>query len=61
MCLRLKYEEIECAYDFDVENVVRGHIEKKSKNVYLIVNYTGLYSSNDMLERLKKEYEEGEK
>ncbi|MBR1442249.1 MAG: DUF1727 domain-containing protein [Firmicutes bacterium] len=61
MCLRLKYEEIECAYDFDVENVVRGHIEKKNRNVYLIVNYTGLYSSNDMLERLKKEYEEGEK
>jgi UDP-N-acetylmuramyl tripeptide synthase len=61
MCLRLKYEEIHCDYDFNLKNILIKHIENNSENVYLIVNYTGLYSSNDLLAEIQKSYEGGEK
>ncbi|SHK91661.1 Mur ligase family protein [Hespellia stercorisuis] len=56
MRLRLKYEDIPCEVSLDLENTIRDCIENRTDNLYLIVNYTGLYSTNALLKNLSNDY-----
>lgn len=58
MGLRLKYEEITWNFTADLRKTVRKLAAEGTGNLYMIVNYSGLYRSNHILERLQKgEYE----
>ena len=58
MGLRLKYEEIAWNFTADLRKTVRKLTAEGTGNLYMIVNYSGLYRSNHILERLQKgEYE----
>lgn len=59
MRLRLKYEDIPCEVSLKLRDAVCDCIDNRTDNVYLIVNYTGLYSSNALIRRIAAEYEEG--
>ncbi len=53
MALRLKYEDIACEPEEDAEKAVRKLSENGTGNIYMIVNYTGLFPANQMLNRLQ--------
>ena len=53
MALRLKYEDIPCEPEEDVEKAVLKLSENGTGNLYMIVNYTGLFPANQMLGRLQ--------
>lgn len=55
MGLRLKYEGIFCHFTSDLQQTVCRLAEKGTGNLYIIVNYSGLYRTNHILERLQKE------
>lgn len=55
MCLRLKYDDIVCKTADTIKKAVEYRAEHGSGNLYVIVNYTGLYSTRAMLERMEKE------
>lgn len=50
--LRLKYEEIPCAVSDHLENTVRNLIKSGSRKIYILVNYSGLYCTKQMLQDL---------
>lgn len=52
--LRLKYEDISWNFTEDIRGTVRKLAEEGTGNLYVIVNYSGLYRMNHMLERLQK-------
>jgi len=56
MGLRLKYEGISCDSTTDLSQTLTHLLKNGTKNVYLIVNYSGLYSTNRLLERLRETY-----
>ena len=56
MQLRLKYEDIPCEVTQNLKETICDCIDHRSDNLYVIVNYTGLYSTNALLENLAKEY-----
>lgn len=56
MQLRLKYEDIQSEVTLDMKNTIRDCIDHRTNNLYIIVNYTGLYSTNDLLKELADEY-----
>lgn len=56
MRLRLKYEDIACEAIEKLSDAIRDCIDNRTDNVYLIVNYTGLYSSNAIIKRIAAEY-----
>ena len=57
--LRLKYEEIPCRVSNDPEASVEALLESGSKNLYILVNYSGLYRTKRMLQNLANAREGG--
>lgn len=56
MRLRLKYVDIPSELEPDVEKAIRKKLEDGVGNLYVLVNYTGLYSTHKILTRLEEEY-----
>ncbi len=52
MALRFKYDDIECQVVDDLKKAVEELTHKGTKNLYIIVNYTALYSTNHMLHEM---------
>lgn len=55
MRLRLKYVDIPSELEGDVEKAVRKYIGKGTGNLYVLVNYTALYSTRNILKKLEEE------
>ena len=55
MRLRMKYVDIPTVLEADVEKAVRGRIEDGCGNLYVLVNYTALFSTRNVLKRLEGE------
>ncbi len=53
MGLRLKYEDIPCSSTTDLRKTVEKLTAEGTKNLYVIVNYSGLYRTNHMLTELQ--------
>lgn len=54
MGLRLKYEGIDCDFTSDLQKTVVRLAERGTGNLYMIVNYSGLYRMNRILQKLNK-------
>lgn len=54
MGLRLKYEDIPCDSTTDLRETVVDKTKNGTGNLYVIVNYSGLYRTNHMLTELEK-------
>lgn len=52
MRLRLKYVDIPSTLEPDIEKAIRSRIESGTKNLYLLVNYTGLYTTHNILKKM---------
>lgn len=52
--LRLKYEEIPCKTTGSLETSVKELIKEGTGNLYLLVNYSGLYRTKRLLDKLQK-------
>lgn len=52
LMLRLKYAGISARFEPNVEKAVRRYIEKGGGNLYVIVNYTALFGTRNMLKRI---------
>ncbi len=52
MALRFKYDDIACQVVADLKKAVEELTVKGTKNLYIIVNYTALYSTNQMLHEM---------
>lgn len=59
MGLRLKYEDISCGSTTDLKQSVEELTKNGTKNLYIIVNYSGLYRTNHLLNEMQKETEGG--
>lgn len=55
MRLRLKYVDIPSKLEPDVETAIREKIEKGVGNLYVLVNYTALYSTHNILKKIEGE------
>lgn len=55
MRLRLKYVDIPSTLEPNIETAIRNKIETGTKNLYVLVNYTGLYSTRNILKRMEGE------
>lgn len=53
MRLRLKYVDIPAVLEPDVEKAILERIENGCKNLYVLVNYTGLYSTHNILKKIE--------
>ncbi|MDO5136263.1 MAG: MurT ligase domain-containing protein [Eubacteriales bacterium] len=55
MRLRLKYVDIPSILEGDVEKAVRSRIKDGTGNLYVLVNYTALFSTRNILKKLEGE------
>ncbi|MDO4522455.1 MAG: MurT ligase domain-containing protein [Eubacteriales bacterium] len=55
MRLRLKYVDITSKVEPDVEKAIRESIACGCGNLYVLVNYTGLYSTHNILKKMENE------
>ena len=55
MRLRLKYVDIPSVLEGDVEKAIRDRVEDGVGNLYVLVNYTALFSTRNILKRLEGE------
>ena len=55
MRLRLKYVDIPSALEPDIETAIRKRISDGTGNLYVLVNYTALYSTHNILKRMEGE------
>lgn len=55
MRLRLKYVDIPSMLAADVETAVRSRVKDGTGNLYVLVNYTALFSTRNILKRLEGE------
>lgn len=55
MRLRLKYVDIPSRLEADVEKAIRSRIEDGVGNLYVLVNYTALFSTRNILKKLEGE------
>lgn len=55
MGLRLKYEGISCSSTTNMKETVEKLTKEGTKNLYIIVNYSGLFPTGNMLKQLQKE------
>lgn len=55
MRLRLKYVDIPSTLEPNIETAISNKIETGTKNLYVLVNYTGLYSTRNILKRMEGE------
>ena len=53
MRLRLKYVDIPSVLEGDVEKAIRDRVEDGVGNLYVLVNYTALFSTRNILKRLE--------
>ena len=53
MQLRLKYVDIPCSAEPDIEKAISEKIENGVKNLYVLVNYTGLYTTHNILKKME--------
>lgn len=53
MGLRLKYEDIPCRSATDMRGTIEKLTKEGTKNLYVIVNYSGLYRTNHLLNELQ--------
>ena len=53
MQLRLKYVDISSDLEPDIENAITSKLQNGTKNLYVLVNYTGLYSTHNILKKLE--------
>ena len=53
MGLRLKYEDIPASSTTDLKKRVEELAANGTKNLYIIVNYSGLYRTNHLLKELQ--------
>lgn len=54
MRLRMKYVDIPCELADDVKAAIEARIKDGCKNLYVLVNYTALFSTRDMLVEMQK-------
>lgn len=54
MRLRMKYVDIPCQMEDDVKAAIEARISDGCKNLYVLVNYTALFSTRDMLVEMQK-------
>ncbi len=54
MQLRFKYSEIESEAVMGVEDAINHMLKKGSKNLYILVNYTALFSTRGLLKGMEK-------
>ena len=57
MRLRLKYVDIPSMLEKDVEKAIRSRVAEGVGNLYVLVNYTALFSTRNILKRLEGEKE----
>lgn len=55
MGLRLKYVEIPSRVETDVETAIRERVKNGCGNLYLLVNYTALFSTRNVLKKMEAE------
>ena len=55
MQLRLKYVDIPSILEPDIEKAIQDRIKDGVKNLYVLVNYTGLYKTHNILKKLEGE------
>lgn len=55
MRLRLKYVDIPSILESDVEKAIRDRVEDGVGNLYVLVNYTALFSTRNILKKLEGE------
>ncbi|MCH5202690.1 MAG: DUF1727 domain-containing protein [Oscillospiraceae bacterium] len=55
MRLRLKYVDIPSHLEPNIETAIRNKINNGTGNLYVLVNYTGLYSTRNILKRMEGE------
>lgn len=55
MRLRLKYVDIPSVLEGNIEKAIRNKIADGTGNLYVLVNYTGLYSTRNILKRMEGE------
>lgn len=53
MGLRLKYVDIPSVREPDIEKAIRSRIGEGTGNLYVLVNYTGLYHTHNVLKKLE--------
>ena len=53
--LRRKYEDIESVSTDDVKETILNLVENGTNNIYMIINYSSLYSLNSFLKKLSEE------
>lgn len=53
MRLRLKYVDIPSDLEPDIEKAITSKIQNGTKNLYVLVNYTGLYSTHNILKKME--------
>lgn len=58
MCLRLKYAEIASEAEPDIETAIRTKLKNGVKKLYLLVNYTGLYETHKLLQKMEGKSDE---
>ena len=55
MRLRMKYVDIPSMLEADVEKAIRERVENGCGNLYVLVNYTALFSTRNVLKKLEGE------
>lgn len=53
MRLRLKYVDIPCELEPDIEKAIQKKLSGGVKNLYVLVNYTGLYATHNFLKKME--------
>ncbi len=56
MRLRLKYVDIPSILESDVEKAIRDRVADGTGNLYVLVNYTALFSTRNILKKLEGEH-----
>lgn len=54
MRLRMKYVDIPSVLEADVEKAIRDRVEDGTGNLYVLVNYTALFSTRNILKKLEE-------
>lgn len=54
MGLRLKYEDIDCGFADNIRDAADDLTKNGTGNLYVIVNYSGIFSTNNILHRLEE-------
>ena len=55
MRLRMKYVDIPTMLEADVEKAIRSRVADGTGNLYVLVNYTALFSTRNILKKLEGE------